>query len=173
MVDGPEGMRTGVRIGVDVGTVRIGVARCDPHGMLATPVRTVARSGPGRGIDEIAEIVAENDAIEVVVGLPRSMSGEEGTAALRVRAYARAVALAVRPTPVRLVDERLTTVSAHQALHASGRAGRKHRQVVDQVAATMILQAALDQERRLGRPPGTAIDSGGTANQPTSQEEER
>nr|WP_328591647.1 Holliday junction resolvase RuvX [Occultella glacieicola] len=173
MTDGPGGMRTGVRIGVDVGTVRIGVARCDPHGMLATPVRTVARSGPGRGVDELAQIVADYEAIEVVVGLPRSLSGQEGAAARSVRAYAGAIAKAVRPLPVRLVDERLTTVSAHQALHASGRAGRKHRQVVDQVAATMILQAALDQERHLGQPPGTAVGGEDSANESRPQEEER
>lgn len=154
----PGRPRVGVRIGVDVGTVRVGLARSDPSGMLATPVRTIARSGPNGGVDEIAREVAEQEAIEVVIGLPRTLAGTEGCAAAAVRAYATDVVRAIQPVPVRLVDERLTTVSAHQALHAAGRGGRKHRAVVDQVAAVMILQAALDAERSLGRPPGAALE---------------
>lgn len=154
---GPS-MRHGTRIGIDVGTVRIGVARSDPSGFLATPVRTVARSGKRAGVTEIAGIVAEHEAIEVIVGLPKALSGAEGAAAAAVRAYAMDVAAGIHPIPVRLIDERLTTVSAHQALHASGRGGKSHRSVVDQVAAVLILQAALDAERSLGRPPGTPLE---------------
>lgn len=151
-------LRPGVRLAVDVGSVRIGVARCDAAGILATPVRTVSRQGPGEGLVELAELVREHEPIEVIVGLPRSLHGGEGSAAAAVRAYSGALSKAIQPVPVRLVDERLTTVSAHQALHAAGRRGRKHRSVVDQVAAVMILDAALDSERHSGRAPGTALN---------------
>lgn len=151
-------MRPGVRIGVDVGDVRVGVAVSDRDGILATPVRTVARDLEG-GTDreEVAAIVAETGAIEVVVGLPRSLSGEEGPAADRVRQYALALAEGIAPVTVRLVDERLTTVDAHRALRDSGLKGREHRAVVDQAAAVLILQTALDQERASGHPPGQPV----------------
>ena len=101
--------------------------------------------------------VTDAEALEVVVGLPRSLSGEEGAAAEHARRYARALARAVAPVPVRLVDERLTTVVAHRNLHDSGRAGRRHREVVDQAAAVLILQTALDHERTGGTPPGELV----------------
>lgn len=150
--------RPGVRIGLDVGSVRVGVARCDAHAMLATPVSTLVRPRSGRDdtISRIVAIAEELDAIEVIVGLPRTLRGTEGAAAEAARAYAGDLAAAVA-IPVRMVDERLTTVSAHQAMHASGRSGRRHRSVVDQVAAVMILQSALDLERSTGRPPGEAV----------------
>ena len=95
------------------------------------------------------------------MGLPRHLSGGEGTAAQGARAYAGAVARVVAPVPVHLVDERMTTVSAHQALHASGRAGRKHRSVVDQAAAVIILQSALEAERGAGVRAGEPVDPTG------------
>src|SRR5699024_8920278 len=147
----------GVRLAVDVGSVRIGVARCDPLGLVATPVRTVARDGHRQGLTELLQLVEEHQPVEVLVGLPRSLNGTEGPAALGVREYAGWLSTAIDPVTVRLVDERLTTVSAHQALHASGRAGRKHRAVVDQVAAVMILQTALDEERNSGTAPGEVV----------------
>lgn len=170
----PE-LRSGVRLAVDVGTVRIGVARCDPAGILATPVRTVSRRGPEEGLVELAELVREHEPIEVIVGLPRSLHGGEGSAAQAVRAYSGRLSRAIDPVPVRLVDERLTTVSAHQALHAAGRSSRKHRSVVDQVAAVMILQAALDSERNSGTPPGTALHAptGASAPDPETEEDRR
>lgn len=152
----PE-VRRGVRIGVDVGTVRVGVARSDPSGLLATPVRTVQRTATDDGVAAIAEIVAEEEAFEVVVGLPRSLSGARGRAAQEVLAYATRLAQLLDPVTVRLVDERLTTVTAHQALRTSGRDGRRHRQVVDQVAAVLILQNALETERGTGSPAGEPI----------------
>ncbi|KAE8763730.1 Holliday junction resolvase RuvX [Georgenia thermotolerans] len=149
--------RHGVRLGIDVGTVRIGVARSDPSGILATPVRTVARAKDGSDLAEIVALVREHEAMEVVVGLPRSLSGKEGRSADAARGYAVRVAEALAPLPVRLVDERLTTVSAHQALRASGRPGRRHREVVDQVAAVMIVEQALEVERRTGAPAGELV----------------
>lgn len=163
-------MRAGVRLGIDVGSVRVGVAACDPDGVLATPVATLARdadatpapvaagsAGGEAAIRRIADLVTEHAAIEVVVGLPKSLSGVDGPAAEAARAFAASVRAAVHPIPVRLVDERLTTVDAHRALYASGRRGRAHRSVVDQAAAVLILQSALDAERASGRPPGETV----------------
>jgi len=148
-------VRPGVRLGVDVGSVRIGLASCDPGGLLATPVETVAR---GRGdFDRIVGRAAELGAVEVVVGLPLSMSGGEGPAAATARAFAAELATRVAPVPVRVVDERLTTVGARRDLAAAGVRGRRGRSVVDQAAAVIILQGALDAERASGSPPGSVV----------------
>jgi len=144
-----------VRIGVDVGDVRIGISQSDPAGMLATPVETVSR-GAG-DLAQIKAAVAVTAAVEVVVGLPRSLSGGEGPSAVRVRAFAQALAEVVAPVPVRLCDERLSTVSAEAMLRGQGRKGKKRRAVVDQAAAVVILQTALDTERNAGIPPGESI----------------
>src|SRR5450759_4703259 len=151
-------MRPGIRLGVDVGSVRVGLAASDPGGLLATPVRTLDRdlvSGADQVV--IAAVVLECAALEVVVGLPRSLSGGEGPAAAGARVYASALAAAISPTPVRLVDERLTTIDAHRQLRESGLAGRSQRAVVDQAAAVLILQAALDAEKSSGLPPGELV----------------
>ena len=156
----------GVWIGVDVGSVRVGVARSDPDGILATPVASLAREpgtpagAPGLDVEALAAIVAEHAAVGVVVGLPRSLSGDEGPAAALARAYAAGVAARVAPVWVRLVDERLTSVDAHRALRDSGVAGRQQRAVVDQAAAVLILQTALDTERSTGTPPGERVGPG-------------
>lgn len=151
--------RSGVRIGVDVGSVRVGVAASDPSGLLATPVRTLARDTSATAADlaELGRLVAEVEALELVVGLPRTLAGEEGPAAVEARQYARRLAVLVAPVAVRLVDERLTTVDAHRSLRESGVDGRRQRAVVDQAAAVLILQAALDAERSSGRPPGELV----------------
>lgn len=151
----PTEFRRGVRIGIDVGKVRVGIARTDPDGILATPVATITGKLP-ESIDELTRIVHEEGALEVIVGLPRSLSGAEGLSAHDTRAYAADLAEGI-DVPVRVVDERLTTVSAHAAMHASGRPGRRHRQVVDQVAAVMILQHALDVERHTHQPAGEIV----------------
>lgn len=149
-------MRFGVRVGIDPGDARIGVASSDPSGFLATPVETVRR-GSG-DLRRIAAIVAEREAIEVVVGLPRSLSGREGPAAAKVREFAARLARRVAPLPVRLCDERLTTVSAESMLREQGRHGAKRRAVVDQAAAVLILQTALDTERTSGQAPGEIVE---------------
>ncbi|UFN45471.1 Holliday junction resolvase RuvX [Nocardioides okcheonensis] len=149
-------MRFGVRLGIDPGDSRIGVARSDPSGFLATPVETVRR-GSG-DVRRIAALAVEVEAVEVVVGLPRSLSGDEGPAATKVREFAAKVARRVAPVPVRLCDERLTTVSAESILREQGRRGAKRRAVVDQAAAVLILQTALDTERSSGRPPGEIVE---------------
>lgn len=148
-------MRSGVRLGVDVGDVRIGVSRCDPGGVIATPVETVAAGQ--RSYARLAELAQEHVAVEIVVGLPRSLSGGTGPAARKVRAYAERLAQDVAPVPVRLVDERMSTVTAENVLRQLGKRGAKRRAVVDQAAAVVILQSALDTERASGDPPGEAL----------------
>jgi putative Holliday junction resolvase len=133
-----------VRIGVDVGSVRVGVAASDPDGILATPVATLPRAG---SLDALTTLVREREAVEVVVGHPRHLSGAAGAAAHEAEAYAAELAERVAPVPVRLVDERLTTVTATRTLSDRGVRGRAQRAVVDQAAAVAILQSALDALR--------------------------
>ncbi|GAB3883043.1 Holliday junction resolvase RuvX [Terrabacter terrigena] len=154
--------RRGVRIGVDVGNARVGVAACDPSGMFAHPVRTLPRDAEGdTDVDALVALVDELEAIEVVVGLPRLLSGEEGEAARVARSYAGRLATRLGTVGVRMVDERLTTVDAHRRLRDSGVPGRGQRAVVDQAAAVLILQSALDTEARSGRPAGETVSPGG------------
>lgn len=135
-----------MRIGVDVGSVRVGVAVSDPDGILATPVATLDRAG---SLDALAALVAERDAVEVVVGHPRHLSGAAGAAAAEAEAYAAALRERVG-VPVTLVDERLTTVTATRTLAERGVRGKAQRTVVDQAAAVAILQSALDALPREG-----------------------
>lgn len=147
--------RRGRRLGIDVGDVRIGVAVSDPDGILATPVETVA-AGPG-AIKRLAELVREHEVLECVVGLPVGLSGREGPAATKVRAFCAELLAAIDPVPIRLFDERMSTMTADSMLRQSGRAGRTRRSVIDQAAATVILQTALDSERTRGSAPGESM----------------
>ncbi|MFL6240738.1 MAG: Holliday junction resolvase RuvX [Actinomycetes bacterium] len=150
-------MRPGVRLGIDVGSVRVGVAASDPAGVLATPVETVRRDTRGESdLDRIAGLVAQREAVEVVVGLPLSLSGRSGAAAEFARTFASRLAQRVS-VPIRLVDERLSTREAETSLRGVGVRGRSGRAVVDQAAAVVILQAALDAERGAGVPPGELV----------------
>src|SRR6266700_602043 len=155
--------RQGVRLAVDVGSVRVGVARSDPGGILASPM-TVLASGPGakavQARAELARLAAGEGAIEVIVGLPTSLSGREGAAATGAREFAADLAGRLAPIPVRLVDERFTTTQAHDALRRGGKDARARRQVVDAAAAAVLLQAALDAERATGRPAGQLVRAG-------------
>jgi putative Holliday junction resolvase len=140
--------------------VRIGVAVCDPGGVLATPLETVSR-GPG-DLDRLAALAREHEVVEVIVGLPRSLSGGESHAAEKARAFAAELWETLTKGPdsppgVRLIDERLTTVSAERVLREQGRKAARRRQVVDQAAAVVILQHAIDTERSTGRPPGQEV----------------
>lgn len=147
-------MRTGVRLGVDVGTVRIGVARSDAHGILATPVETVRR-GSG-DLARVLAIAAEVEAVEIVVGLPLALSGRETASTEDAREFAQQLA-AGGEAVVRLVDERLSTVSANAAIRSSGRSQKSARPVIDQIAAVIILQQALDHERSGSTLPGAIV----------------
>ena len=149
-------MRRGRRLGVDVGDARIGVAVSDPDGILATPVETVA-AGPA-AIGRLADLVLEHEVLECVVGLPMGLSGREGPAAVKVRAFCAELGAAIDPVPIRLFDERMTTVSADAMLRHSGRSARGKRSIIDQAAATVILQTALDAERTRGSAPGEGME---------------
>ncbi|MEG3636462.1 Holliday junction resolvase RuvX [Micromonospora palythoicola] len=150
MSDSPRG----VRLGVDVGQVRIGVSRSDPHGILATPLVTLAREQNPRSdavpsdLAELAALVIEHEAVEVVVGLPVNLAGRHGPAAEHVKAYARQLAGVISPVPVTLTDERMSTVVASRRLAERGVRGKRQRAVVDQAAAVEILQSWLDAQRR-------------------------
>lgn len=149
-----SGFRPGVRLGIDVGTARVGVARSDRDGLLATPVETVPRAS-GDPVTRVVEIARELDAVEIVVGLPISLAGRETASTVDARDFAGALAEA-SDVPVRLLDERLTTVTANDALRRSGRTQRASRSIVDQIAAVVLLQQALDVEKRTGLPAGQA-----------------
>ncbi len=146
--------RRGTRLGIDVGRARVGVARCDPDGLLATPVETVLRDK--KSVGRVLTLAEEHAAVEILVGLPLNMRGEDTASTVDAREFAEAIA-AASDVPVRLVDERLSTVSAHAALRESGRSQRSSRSIVDQVAAVVLLQQALDVEKSTGRPPGTPV----------------
>jgi putative pre-16S rRNA nuclease len=143
----------GVRLGIDVGSVRIGVAASDPDGILAMPVATIHRDATERDdlpsdMREISRLVGEYQAVEVVVGLPVNLAGKEGPAAAATRQYAEALKTVVDPVPVRLTDERMSTVAATRRLSERGVRGKRQRAVVDQAAAVEILQSWLDAQRR-------------------------
>lgn len=146
-------MRTGVRIGVDVGAVRVGVARSDATGTLAVPLQ-VLRRGELTGL---VSLVRNYEALEVLVGLPLTLAGAEGQAAVKARAFATGLQELIRPVPVRLVDERLSTVTALRGMRANGTSAAKGRQRVDAAAAAVIVQTALDAERTTGEPPGIPL----------------
>lgn len=148
-------MRPGRRLGVDVGDVRIGVALCDPDGLIATELETIA-AGPD-AIDRLATLITEHQVIECVIGLPLSLSGRQGPAARKVRDFAKQLIAKSDTVPVCLVDERMSTVEATNQLRHSGVSGRKQRTVVDQAAARVILQSALDAERISGTRPGRGV----------------
>ncbi|WP_018600332.1 Holliday junction resolvase RuvX [Mycobacterium sp. 155] len=141
----------GRRIGIDVGTVRIGVATSDPDGILATPVETVLRDqrdrAGGKHLRRLVGIVGEYEAVEVIVGLPRTLADRVGTSAHDAIDLAEQLARRITPTPVRLADERLTTVSAQRSLRDAGVRAKGQKAVIDQVAAVGILQSWLDQRR--------------------------
>jgi putative Holliday junction resolvase len=149
-------MRTGNRVGIDVGKARIGVARSDLHGMLATPIETVPRTTDGSDLRRIIEICRELDCLEVIVGLPLSLAGSHTPSTQDAVDFAAAVQSATG-VQTRMIDERLTTVSAQSALHRSGRTAKSSRPVIDQVAAVILLQQALDTERASGTLPGISV----------------
>ena len=172
---GLAAVRSGVRLAVDVGSVRVGVASCDPEGILASPLTVLPRrkasgaeganrkasgaEGANRKdcLDTLTSLVQAHDAIEVIVGLPTTLSGREGQAASEARSFADKLATRIAPVPVRLFDERFTTTTAHEALRRGGKDSRARRSVVDQAAAAVLLQAVLEAERRTGRPQGQLV----------------
>jgi putative holliday junction resolvase len=148
-VPGVDDPGLGRRLGVDVGSVRVGVSLSDPAPFLATPLVTLQRDQKnGSDLTELVRLVAEHDVVEVVVGLPKTLAGRHGPAAEAATAYAAALAGRIAPVPVRLTDERLTTVVVSRVLAQRGVKGKKQRAVVDQAAAVEILQSWLDARAR-------------------------
>ncbi len=152
-------MRTGVRLALDWGKSRIGVAASDRDGLLAFPVETVP-AGPA-AISRVVALVGEYEPIELILGWPRNLAGEDGPAAQAMLVVAGALATALPQLPLRLVDERLTTATASRQLAGAGRNTRKQRQVIDQAAAVALLDTALQQERNTGQPAGEQFDGDG------------
>ena len=169
----------GVKLGVDVGTVRVGVAICDRNEILATPYKTLDRNvKKNSDVRVIASLAGELGAVQIFVGLPRTMKGEEHASARMAITYADLLVSEFvargMDVPVNLVDERLSSVTAHRNLHEAGMSSRNHRKVVDQVAAAGILQHAIDMQKargtdvgsRVTAPPRTLPFGAGSAVQP-------
>ncbi|MCG7593632.1 Holliday junction resolvase RuvX [Mycobacterium sp. C3-094] len=149
----------GRRLGVDVGSVRIGVAVSDPDATLATPVETVPRDRRGnRHLKRLAGLVEDYQAVEVVVGLPRTLADRAGSSARDAVEVADRLGERIAPVPIRFVDERFTTLTAQRALREAGVRARGQRAVIDQAAAVGILQNWLDQRRVALSPHGEARD---------------
>ncbi len=137
-------------VGLDLGSRRIGVALSDATGTLATPYTVIERGAHHRADHEaVAAVVGETGAERVVVGLPLALNGRIETAARLVLGEVDELAAAL-PVPVECHDERLTTVSAEQSLRRAGVGGVARRQVIDQVAAAVLLQSWLDRDGRRG-----------------------
>lgn len=166
----PQRVSRGARLAIDVGMARVGVAISDPDGILASPVETLARDKsknyriggkiPAQLPTDIAalvELIDERFVQIIYIGLPKHLSGQSGTSTEMALTYAHLLAQLVPGTPIAMIDERMTTVTAHQALHASGKSSKKHRAVVDQVAAVVMLEAALDFEKNHGVRAGTDL----------------
>jgi len=131
-------------LALDVGDVRIGVAVSDPDRTIALPAGTIQVAGGPQDLKAVAALVREHDVADVVVGLPLSLSGRRGPAAMRAEEFADGLRL-VLAVPVHLQDERLTTVEAGRGLRAAGANAKKARRAIDQASASLILQAFLDR----------------------------
>lgn len=137
----------GVWFGIDVGSVRVGVARSDPRGKLAFPVETIPRdSHKHTDIDRLVDLLAEYEAVGVVIGLPRTLAGRDGPAVAAAREFGDALSSRLADMPLRYVDERMTTVVAQRNLASSGVRARSQRVMIDQAAAVEILQSFLDRD---------------------------
>ena len=154
-------MRPGVRIGIDVGQARVGVARTDPTPVLAVPLETIDRTPEDHDwksvTARVSELVQEFAPIEVIVGLPLNLRGKETASTRSAVEFAENIAFVVHPVPVRLLDERLSTVAASDALRQSGVSSRGQKALIDQQAAVIILQQAIDMERSSGSPAGRQV----------------
>ena len=137
-------MRRGVRIGIDVGKARVGVARSDIDGMMAVPSETLPRAS---ALHDLTALSSDSAVLEWVIGLPLSLSGGETESTVDARQFAREL-VASTGIPARLIDERLSTVGAQAALHSASHTTKSSRAIIDQVAATILLETALDAERR-------------------------
>jgi len=136
-------------LGIDLGEARIGIAVSDELGMLAHPVETIIVKETADPLGRVVQIAMEKDVGHVIIGLPKNMDGTTGVSAEKSRAFAEKLREKLT-CPVRLWDERLTTVAAQRYLHDAGRNAKQSRKVIDQVAAQIILQGWLDSQAALG-----------------------
>lgn len=134
-------------LAIDYGTARIGISVSDSTGLLARSLTVIRRVSDAKAVDSIAELVREHDVDEVVVGLPLHMNGSVGERAEMCRAFAQRIRERIGK-PVEMYDERLTTVAAERLLIAADVRRSKRKQVVDAVAATVLLQSYLDFRNR-------------------------
>lgn len=146
-------IRPGVRLAIDVGRARVGIARSDQDGMMAVPVETAPRD---TATDVVVGLVAEYSPLEIVVGLPLNMAGDHTPSTDDAVEFAQVLAQRVA-VPVRMVDERLSTVSAMAGLHGSGKTVKSAKPLIDQASAVIILQHCLDTEKNSGTPPGFLV----------------
>jgi putative Holliday junction resolvase len=146
-------IRPGVRLAVDVGRARVGIARCDRDGLMAIPVETSARD---EAVDVLRGLVTEYSPVEIVVGLPLNMAGKHTASTDDAVDFAKTLRGQV-DVPVRLVDERLSTVSAMAGLHQSGKSVKSAKPLIDQASAVIILQHCLDTEKSTGTSPGFLV----------------
>lgn len=153
-------MRPGVRLALDWGRARIGVAACDREALMAFPVETIA-AGPG-AMGRVQELVEQYEPVELLLGLPRNLAGQEGPAAVAMREVAASLVVAIPSVQLRLVDERMTTVTAARQLSSAGRDAKRQRRVIDQAAAVALLESALQAERNTGAPVGEEFPGGDT-----------
>lgn len=151
-------MRNGVRLALDLGLARVGVARCDGLAMMSFPHDVVAWTDVESLAAYIRNVVNEYDVLECVVGLPLDLQGNESIAAIRVREVSEQLAQLIAPLPVRIVDERLTTKEARRSLQAAGHTTRTDKKLIDAAAATVLLEHTLEAERRTGHAPGEIVE---------------
>jgi len=152
----------GVRLGIDVGRARVGLAATDPAGILASPIATLARDNKDlRDIRQIVDEVIERNAVRIYVGDPINLKGNKTASTEDAHRFARFLSQklveAELTTQVRLIDERLSTVSASQKLHQAGVSTRNQRSMIDQLAAVAILEHAMMLERNTGVDTGTLV----------------
>jgi putative holliday junction resolvase len=139
-------------LAIDPGTVRLGLALSDPSGTIAQPLSVLSRRSEAEDLKVLAELVKEHEVGQIVIGLPRMMSGRLESAALEAQAFGARVGQATG-RPVAYWDERLTSVAAERYLIEQGKRRGKRRQEIDRMAATLLLQGYLDYQRR-GAPGG-------------------
>jgi putative holliday junction resolvase len=151
-------MEKGRRLAIDVGSVRIGLAICDPDGILSSPIPALGRSNELMDtLQLVSELVAENSVIEVYVGDPISLSGGQSASTRDAREFAEKLAAQIS-VPIRLVDERLTTVTASAKLRISGKDAKQSRSFIDSASAVEILEQALATIRVSGKAPGQLVE---------------
>jgi putative holliday junction resolvase len=150
-------VRPGVRLAIDVGRARVGIARSDRDGIMAVPVETATRD---QAQDVVVGLCAEYSPLEIVVGLPLNLAGAHTASTDDAVDFATSLSQVV-DVPVRLVDERLSTVSAMAGLHGSGKSVKTAKPLIDQASAVIILQHCLDTEKNTGTPPGFLVGEDG------------